>query len=73
MNELEVFNGENHVITIITDYGSFTVLPATYYTIRVDKNAVFNQPGFYVQECGNWYLKTKHCHTLCDAEIYNAN
>ncbi len=73
MKKLDIFNGEDRDITVVTDYGSFAIPAGCSKIVEVDEDAQFNQPGFFIQEEGTWYIKTRYCHTLCDAEIYDAD
>ena len=73
MKNLEVYNGENITITVVTDYGSFKIQPNSSTAVKVAEDAIFNTADFYVEEEGNWYAKTENCNTNCNIEIYNAN
>jgi hypothetical protein len=73
MKKRDIYNGEERDITVVTDYGTVVIPAGCSRIVEVDENAQFNQPEFYVQEEGSWYIKTKGCHTLCDAEIYDAD
>jgi len=73
MKKLDIFNGESREITIITNYCKITIPPRESRIVEVDKDAKFNQEGFYVEEEGSWYIKTKNCYSMCDAEIYDGD
>lgn len=70
---INIYNGENQDITVITDHGSTTIPAQSSAMLKVDKDAIFGQPEFYVEEQGKWYIKKRYCHSGCDAEIYNAD
>ena len=69
--EVDIYNGESRTITVITDYGEVIIPPYESRIVLVDEGAQFNQEGFYVEEEGSWYIKTKNCYSGCDAEIYD--
>lgn len=70
---MKIYNGEKRDITVVTDLGS-TVIPAQETReVEVPEDAEFNQPEFFIQEEGNWYIKTDGCFTGVDAEIYDAD
>ena len=70
---LDIYNGEARAITVVTNYGEVIIPPHESRIVLVDEDAKFNQEGFYVEEEGSWYIKTKGCHSGSDAEIYDGD
>lgn len=82
MNELDIFNGEDQDITVVTDYGHFAIPAHSSHKVLIGEGVQFHQPElfvddsdkdkFYVQEEGSWYIETSNC-VGHDAEIYNCD
>ena len=72
MKKISIYNGENIDITVVTDAGEFVIPAGKSKEIKAIENAVFNTSDLYVEEPGSWYIKTEHCRTGADAEIYDA-
>ncbi len=70
---MKIYNGEKRAITIVTDLGRTIIPPQKTRLVNVPKDAKFGQSEFYVEEEGDWYIKTEHCFVPeTDAEIYDA-
>lgn len=70
---MRIYNGEARNITVVTDNGSVVIPAGEIRVVEVSEDALFNQSEFYVEEEGNWYIKTDGCYTGADVEIYDAN
>jgi|GEM_PF-2791247 len=71
MKKLNLYNGENTEITVVTDLEVVVIPGRSSATVKMEDDAQFNSGEFYVEEDGNWYAK-KNGATGADLEIYNA-
>lgn len=71
MKKLNLYNGENTEITVVTDLETVAIPGRSSATVKMEDDAQFNSGEFYVEEDGNWYAK-KNGATGADLEIYNA-
>lgn len=71
---LNVYNSETRQITVVTDFETVVIPPKESRSVRMEDDAVFNKEDaglFYVEEKGDWRVRTKDCVTGCDVEIYD--
>jgi hypothetical protein len=73
MKELDIYNGENTVITVVTDFGEFVIPAKESRLVKMEDDAEWNTGDFYVQEEGSWHAKDNNCFTGCDLEIYDTD
>lgn len=72
MKKMDVYNGENREITVVTDLETVVIPAKSSVIVKMDDDAKFNADDFYIEEKGNWYIKTESCATGADVEIYDA-
>ena len=71
MKELNIFNGEEKAITIVTDLETVVIPGKSNEVVKMGIDAEWNTGDFYVEEEGNWYAKKWGATGTC-LEIYNA-